>query len=163
MSNAEKSEQEQTRQNYQKLIQDQKTLLLSTVSAEGEPECSYAPYIRDTQGAFYILVSELANHTKNMLQKNRASVMFIQNEKDANNLFARERAVFDCAVSEIQQEDESYNSQLDKMTDVLGETVGLLRSLPDFHLLQLTAVNGRYIAGFGQAFMINTKEDKLEF
>ncbi len=163
MSEMDKNAQDQANQQYQKLIQDQQTVLLSTVSIQGQPECSYAPYVRDAQGSFYIFVSELARHTKNMLQNERASVLFIQNEKEANNLFARERAVFDCTISEIQQQDESYNTQLDKMTDELGETIGLLRSLPDFHLLKLSPVKGRYIAGFGQAFMINTADDVLEF
>lgn len=163
MSEMDKNAQDQANQQYQKLIQDQQTVLLSTVSIQGQPECSYAPYVRDAQGAFYIFVSELASHTKNMLQNERASVLFIQNEKEANNLFARERAVFDCTISEIQQQDESYNTQLNKMTDELGETIDLLRSLPDFHLLKLLPVKGRYIAGFGQAFMISTADDVLEF
>jgi len=159
----DENEQYRVNQNYQELVQSQQTLLLSTVSDQGEPECSYAPFIRDSQGIFYIFVSELAIHTKNMLQNERASIMFIQNEKDAKNLFARERAVFDCTISEMEKHDENYNVLLDKMMDELGETVSLLRSLPDFHLLKLTAIKGRYIAGFGQAYTINTADDALEF
>ena len=52
---------------------------------------------------------------------------------------------------------------LDKMSDELGETMSLLRSLPDFHLLQLIADKGRFIAGFGQAFTININKNELEF
>ena len=39
----DESAQEQANQKYKKLVQDQQTLLLSTVSIQGEPECSYAP------------------------------------------------------------------------------------------------------------------------
>ena len=49
------------------------------------------------------------------------------------------------------------------MNDQFGETVELLRSLPDFHLLALTAVKGRYIAGFGKAFVINMADGSLGF
>ncbi len=155
--------QEQTNQKYKKLVQDQQTLLLSTVSIRGEPECSYAPYVRDEYGLFYIFVSELASHAQNMLQTQRASIMFIQNEKNANNIFARERVIFNCSINEIQKQDEKYPIYLDRMSDELGETMSLLRSLPDFHLLQLTADKGRFIAGFGQAFNININNDALEF
>lgn len=43
-----------------------------------------------------------------------------------------------------------------------GETVDLLQSLPDFHLLALTPVSGKYIAGFGKAFSIDTDNDTLQ-
>ncbi len=155
--------QEQANQKYKKLVQDLQTLLLSTVSIQGEPECSYAPYVRDEQGLFYIFVSELASHAQNMLQTQRASIMFIQNEKNANNIFARERVIFNCSINEIQKQDEKYPVFLDKMSDELGETMSLLRGLPDFHLLQLSPTKGRYIAGFGQAFNIDINDDKLEF
>ncbi len=155
--------QEQANKKYKKLVQDQQTLLLSTVSIQGDPECSYAPYVRDEQGLFYIFVSELASHAQNMLQTPRASIMFIQNEKNANNIFARERVIFNCSINEIQKQDEKYPIFLDKMSDELGETMSLLRSLPDFHLLQLTAERGRYIAGFGQAFTISINKNELEF
>jgi putative heme iron utilization protein len=155
--------QEQANQKYKKLVQDQQTLLLSTVSIQGDPECSYAPYVRDEKGLFYIFVSELASHAQNMLQTPRASIMFIQNEKNANNIFARERVIFNCSINEILQQYEKYPVYLDRMSDELGETMSLLRSLPDFHLLQLTPDRGRFIAGFGQAFNIDINDDKLEF
>ncbi len=145
-------------ENYQALIQQQQTLLLSTVTSQGMPEASYAPYVRDIKGVFYIYVSELAAHTKNMLLNKRVSVLFIQAEKEAKNLFARERVVFDCSIHEVQSQDEIYQQQLAKMQEKFGETVALLTSLPDFHLLALTAVSGKYVAGFGKAYSINTSD-----
>ena len=163
MNKISKQEQEQLNQNCHDLIQSQQTLLLSTVTAQGEPESSYAPYVRDSQGVFYIYVSELAAHTKHMLLKRSASILFIQPEKETKNLFARERVTFDCTVSEIKKLDESYNEQLQIMKQQFGETVDLLRSLNDFHLLALTPIKGRYIAGFGKAFFINTTDGTLNF
>jgi putative heme iron utilization protein len=162
VSNLDKKEHEIAVQNYRQLIQDQQTLLLATVSDQGEPECSYAPYVKDQNNVFYIFVSELAIHTKHMLQTLKVSVLFIKPEQKTKNFFARERVVFDCTVSEISQDDELYNLQLDKMNDQFGETVGLLRSLSDFHLLALTPRKGRYVAGFGKAFAINLADGSLD-
>ncbi len=153
--------QEEHTRKYQELILSQKTLLLSTVTEQNEPECSYAPYVRDRQGVFYIYVSELATHTRNMLQKCRASVFFIRPEKEVKNLFARERVVFNCVVNEVLNNDERYDKQLLKMKDKFGDTVALLCRLPDFHLLALTPLNGKYIAGFGQAYSIDMTSDRL--
>jgi len=154
------SNQNEYKENYQQLIQSQQTLLLSTVTEQGKPESSYAPYVRDEAGVFYIYVSELASHTKNMLQNQQASILFIQPEKECKNLFARERVIFDCSINEVQREDECYYKQMLIMKEQLGETVELLQSLPDFHLLALTPVNGKYIAGFGKAFSIDQDQDK---
>ena len=163
MDKSSKQAQEDHTSKYRELILSQQTLLLSTVTEQGEPDCSYAPYVRDQHGVFYIYVSELAAHTRNMLQKGRASVLFIRPEKDVKNLFARERAVFNCEVNEVQSSDEQYDKQLLKMKDKFGETVELLCSLSDFHLLALTPLNGKYIAGFGQAFLIDVTSDSVEF
>lgn len=143
------------------LIAAQQTLLLSTVSVEGKPESSYAPYVRDQAGIYYIFVSELATHTRNMLQNSLASVLFIQAEKETQNPFARKRAVFACKVCEVKRDEALYGLQLELMEQRFGETVALLSRLPDFHLLSLEPVSGKYIAGFGQAFTIDLTEGTL--
>ena len=163
MNKTVNNEQQEHIQKCRELIQSQKTLLLSTVTDQGKPEASYAPYVRDEQGVFYIYVSDLAVHTKNMLQQGSVSILFIRAENETNNLFARERVVFQCKVDEVQQDDECYEKQLQTMKDKFGETVELLRSLSDFHLLALIPDNGKYIAGFGQAFAINVTDDSLRF
>lgn len=163
MNKLSKQEQQTFNQNCYDLIQSQQTLLISTVTAQAEPESSYAPYVRDSNGVFYIYVSELAAHTKNMMLKLCASILFIQPEQESKNIFARERVTFNCTVCEIQKTDETYNQQLQIMKQQFGETVDLLRSLNDFHLLALTPIKGRYIAGFGKAFIINITDGTLDF
>jgi len=146
---------------YQALIQQQQTMLLSTVNEQGEAESSYAPYIRDEDGVFYIYVSDLASHTQNMLQHGKASVLFIQSENQASNLFARERVTFQCAVKEIQANAEIYPVQLSKMKQCLGETIELLAGLSGFHLLALQPVSGRYIKGFGKAYTVDVTSGQV--
>lgn len=149
--------------NYQQLTLSQQTLLLSTVTKKGNPESSYAPFVTDVHGKYYIFVSELASHTKNMLNNAKVSILIIQPEIEAKNLFARERVVFDCLVDEVLQQDERYDEQMLMMHEKFGDTVELLKSLPDFHLLELKPINGKYIAGFGKAFSINIDDNSLNF
>ncbi len=86
--------------------------MLSTVTGQGKPESSYAPYVRDEQGVFYIYASELAGHTQNMLQSHKVSILFIQPEGEAKNLFARERIIFDCLINEVPKQDERYYKKM---------------------------------------------------
>ncbi len=145
--------------NYKRLLQQQQTLLISSVNRQLEPESSYSPYIRDENGVFYIYVSELAQHTENMLLNNKASILFIQTEDSSDNIFARERAVFQCHVSEVEKHSLQYNQYLDLLHKKFGETVALLRSLGDFRLLALKPASGKYIAGFGKAYAVDLTKD----
>ncbi|NOT12293.1 MAG: HugZ family protein [Methylococcaceae bacterium] len=143
------------------LIASQQTLLLSTASVANVPDLSYAPYVRDQSGCFYILVSELAAHTANLLNNPQASVMIIRPESESGNLFARERAVFNCIAMELQRDHQDYNTQLLALQDKFGEIVRLLRSLSDFHIVALYPKSGRYVAGFGLAYTININDGSL--
>ena len=145
----------------QKLIASQQTLLLSTASEQYLAQISYAPYVRDQQGLLYIYVSELAAHTRNLLQKKPVSIMFIRPESESRNLFARERAVFSCTVSEVPRDDDHYPIQLQALQEKFGDVINVLRSLADFHLFTLSPQSGQYVIGFGQAYNINTKDGTL--
>ncbi len=145
----------------EELLASQQTLLLSTASVTGIPDLSYAPFVRDESGCFYVFISELAAHTDNLLSNPQASVMFVRPESESNNLFARERAIFDCSVKKIDRSDDGYSTQLMALQNQFGEIVGVLRSLSDFHLFALAPISGRYVAGFGQAYTINVKEGSL--
>jgi putative heme iron utilization protein len=148
-------------QRYHKLLASQQTLLLSTASITGVPDASYAPFVRDNTGVFYIFVSEMACHTANLLNNPLVSILFIRQEAEANNLFARERAVLNCRVQEIVRDDAGYTERLHDLQDKFGEVVGILRTLPDFHLFALHPESGRYVMGFGRAFSVNVNDGTL--
>ena len=161
MTEISKQELEDITRGYHELIASQQTLLLSTASAIGVPDISYAPFVRDHAGLFYIYVSEMACHTANFLNNPQASALFIRPESASKNLFARERAVLSCSVKEIMRDDEIYTNQIQALQDKFGEVVSLLRSLSDFHLFALRPESGRYVIGFGRAFTINVNDGTL--
>jgi putative heme iron utilization protein len=161
MNEISKQEIEDLSKRYQELMASQQTLLLSTVSANGIPDISYAPFVRDHAGVFYIYVSEMACHTKNLLNNPRASLLFIRSESESPNLFARERAVLRCSVKEISRDDAIYAERIKALQDKFGEVVSVLRSLSDFHLFALRLENGRYVVGFGRAFTFNVIDGTL--
>jgi heme iron utilization protein len=145
----------------QNLLSSQQTLLMSTVSVSGAPNLSYAPFVRDQSGCFYIFISDLADHATNLRVNKQASVMIVRPEAESRNLFARERAVFTCSVREFQPYEAFYQDHLNALEEKFGEVVSLLRSLSDFHLFVFSPESGRYIAGFGQAYLINVNDGSV--
>ncbi len=139
--------------DYQTLIDNSQSLIIASCAENGAALASYAPFLA-FENAFYVYLSQLAQHTANMLRHRQASIMFIEPEADAHNAFARRRLVLDCTVDEIARQHSAYEQLLDQMQNRLGDTLGVLRSLPDFHLLALTPSSGQYVAGFGKAFIL---------
>lgn len=136
------------------LIANQHSLLMATKSAAGDAEISVAPFVRH-DGRFYVLVSELAQHTQNMLQHPQASLLFIEPETETKNPFARQRLTFRCSVAAVARDDADYPLRLAQMSERFGDTVALLDSLPDFHLMALTPLDGLFVAGFGKAMTVD--------
>jgi len=135
-----------------------KTLLLATVSEDGHPDCSYAPFLRDERGHLYIFVSELAQHTKNLLTNPRASLMFTAAETDSKNLFARQRLTLETKASYIPRENSAWPAILDDMETRFGNTIELLKTLPDFHLIRFEVFTGNYVQGFAKAYSLTGPE-----
>lgn len=131
-----------------------KTLSLSTLAAENQPAISYAPYVR-IEGNYFIFVSELSEHTQHLMARPCCSIMFIEDEEKSRNLFARERLLYDCAVTEEDRYSEAGLSILDKLEEEQGQTVSMLKQLADFKLFRLSPIKGRYVVGFGKAYNID--------
>lgn len=151
------SQSNETNSEVREFIGKSKTVILSTVSQQGDPNASYAPFVMH-QNDFYILISGLAKHTSNLLSTGRCHAMFIADEKDSVNLFARKRVSYACEVSIVARNDELANTLLEKLLDRFGPTIGTLASLPDFQLIRLSPGSGVWVRGFAQAIPIQGLE-----
>lgn len=129
------------------------TLLLSTLDADQHPSLSYAPYVR-IDNRYYLFISELSDHTQHLMARAQCSVMFIKDENESRNLFARERLIYRCQGKQIDRYSDFGTEVLDVMQSKLGETISVLKQLGDFRLFQLSPTSGRYVVGFGKAYNI---------
>ena len=135
------------------LIGQLKSLQLATLNARGLPESSYTPFIYQAP-YFYIFVSALASHTQNLTSRHHCSLMLIEDEAHARNLFARTRLMVAAEADVLDPADTEYEELLDVMEQTLGSTMKMLRTLPDFKLIRLTINGGRFVKGFGAAYAI---------
>ncbi len=147
--------------------QARRSIILSTFNLEGVSETSVTPFIADDAGNLYVFISELAQHTQNILcllsessttnsgQKStlkHISGLLVADESETEQAFARERLTLQLFPSEVFRESDMFSALLSRFEQTFGEVIPLLTSLPDFHLIQLKVVKGGYVKGFGQAF-----------
>ena len=135
------------------LIGQMHSMQLATVAADKSVEASYTPYLYESP-FFYCFISKLANHTTNLIHHPQCSVLIIEDEATCKNLFARTRLMFQCQAELLDESFPSYYQVLDKMEIHLGNTMSLIRKLPDFCLFRLTVEDGRFVKGFGAAYQI---------
>lgn len=135
------------------------SVMLSTVDEEGHPFISYAPFVR-YQGKLYIYLSQIAPHYYHLENNQTVDVMLIEDEVSTANMFARQRARFVCTAKNIGN--EGYEEIFELFGEVFNKKmIGMLRTL-DFSLFEVTPLQGRYVAGFGQAYDIDLMADKFE-
>lgn len=133
------------------------TLHLGTVAANGLPEASYAPYVAD-QGCYYVYLSRLARHATNLRETPRASVLFIEGEEQAKNVFARERLTLACTVTEYPRGAPRFEAVLNLFDQRFGKFMQVIRPMQDFGLFELKPVSGSYVAGFARAYVLDGED-----
>jgi len=144
----------------QALIGAQRTLHLATRAPSGEPEASYAPFVADDKGRFYIFTSRLSRHTRNLLEEPGLGILLIEPEADAQQIFARKRLSYHCVAEVIARDDPEWAVRLSEFEARFGAIIEMLRSLDDFVLFRLVPHHGSFVKGFGQAYTID--KDMIE-
>lgn len=149
------SQLEKAQAEYESFPQAFQSVIISTISKEGIPNSSYAPFVIDEAKNIYIYISDLATHTQNLYANPRVSVLFIDDETKTNNIFARRRLSFDCIATLIARDTDTWNTIVDQFQERFGEMIEVLKSLGDFRIFQLTPSAGRFVIGFGTAYKIS--------
>ncbi|HIK45978.1 MAG TPA: pyridoxamine 5'-phosphate oxidase family protein [Leptolyngbyaceae cyanobacterium M65_K2018_010] len=143
---------------YQALPNRVKSLMLSTVNADGTPLASYAPFIRDPDYRLYILTSGLSAHTENLGRTGQASVLMIEDEAEAPQVFARQRLAYDCQVTVVARQSPAWEALADQFEQRFGEIIQMLRQLEDFQMFCLSPLAGRFVMGFGAAYEVDGED-----
>ena len=134
------------------LLDNLDTVILSTIDESGMPNSSYAPIALDENGYIYIYISELAKHTDNIIANKKVSVMFIEDESKAANLYARKRLTINVIPEHIDRDTEDWNRKMIILENKFSETIKALKNMTDFHLFRLKPKDALLVYGFGKAF-----------
>ena len=148
-------------QRYKELKGTAKSLIMATVGENDLPNASYAPFVYHA-GGFYIYVSRLSAHTQELIANPTVSILLIEDESEASQIFARTRLSGLCRAEIIDCEVAAFAEILKLFKQRFGTVIDLLQSLPDFVLFRLDAISGRFVTGFGQAYdLVGEHLDRL--
>lgn len=143
------------------LIANTKSIILATVDAEGTPNSSYAPFVQ-VDNTFYILVSFMAKHTKNLASDRKTSIMFIEDESATKQIYARERLTFETTTSSIERDTDVWNTVVTNLKETHGKVVDVISEMKDFILIALHPIKGSYVNGFGSAYFVDENLEIIE-
>lgn len=137
-----------------KFIATIQTAIIGTVDKNNYPFSSYAPYVYDTN-RFYVYISDIATHAKNIQKNPKASLFFVEDESKTENLFARKRISLQCDSLKIARETERFEAVLDLFAQKFdAKMIATLKKMTDFNLYELKVNYGEATFGFGKAYFI---------
>ena len=125
--------------------------LLATLTDNQLPCASYAPLVW-IDDHYYLFLSDLAEHTRNLKRCSSISLMLIEAEEMAANAFMRQRITLQGTAETIRRDDSSFARVLALFHHRFGKVMKMIEPLADFHLFRLQLQNGRFVRGFGQAY-----------
>ncbi|NRB42902.1 MAG: pyridoxamine 5'-phosphate oxidase family protein [Pseudomonadales bacterium] len=143
--------QDRLQQEILKFIDSRKTLQLASITDAGEPFSSYAPFAQG-EDCIYVLLSDIATHAKNLKANDKASVLIVEDEDSAEEIFARIRINYSMRVEHIAVDSEAWDKGIQTLENRLGKLSRTLSEMSDFNLFKLIPVRGRYVKGFGEAY-----------
>ncbi|MEM7792920.1 MAG: pyridoxamine 5'-phosphate oxidase family protein [Cyanobacteria bacterium P01_C01_bin.118] len=143
---------------YQTFPEKFRSIILSTVNADGVPQASYAPFLMDGDKRIYIYVSGLSAHTANLKHTGRASVLFIEDEAQTQEIFARRRLTYECMATVLPRETQEWQALIERFEQQFGNVIGLMKGLSDFQLFQLQPQAGQFVIGFGAAYRVKSDD-----
>ena len=132
--------------------------VLSSFSAKfaGYPFGSVMPFVLDHNCQPIVLISSIAEHTKNIIANPKVSLLVFQSDhlKSAEDLHANGRLTL---IGEAVQIDKDDADLMARYCRYLPESTGYL-AMHDFQFYRINIAQARYVAGFGKMGWLAGKE-----
>ncbi|MEM0953759.1 MAG: pyridoxamine 5'-phosphate oxidase family protein [Pseudomonadota bacterium] len=134
-------------------ISSRRSLQIASLGEDGIPFASYAPFaIGDN--CLYVILSDIAIHGINLSQHPDASVLIIEDEDTAGELYARLRVNYTVRAQQLEYDSQDWTTGMDALTGRFGDRPRHLGEHTDFRMFKLTPTRGRYVKGFGKAYTL---------
>ncbi len=137
------------------------SVVIGSIDGEEHPFTSYAPFVHHDH-RFYIFISDIATHAANLKRNGKASLLFIEDESQASNIFARKRISLQCASTLIPREETVFAAVKERFKAKFGEEmVVMLMKMQDFNLYALRPFTGEATFGFGEAYRVGGEHGEM--
>jgi putative heme iron utilization protein len=136
------------------LLAGQGNGVLSTISlaVEGYPFGSVTPYCLDDQFRPNLLISGIAQHTKNIQENSKVSLTIVEENTNTNKQ-AKGRLTY---IGDAKKVEDDKNIKR-RYTSYFPESKEYFKT-HDFHFYRIEPVRLRYIGGFGKIFWLEQEE-----
>lgn len=144
----------QKRENMtlESIINNHKSATIGSLSLNGYPFNSYAPFVY-IENKIYIFIASIATHSKNLSSNSKSSLLFIEDESECGNIFARKRVSMQCDCTRYTGDnaDAIMSAFRAKFDDSM---IDMLESTHDFSLFEFTPIYCEVTLGFGKSYLI---------
>lgn len=141
------------------LLKNQKSLVISSLGSDKNPEISYAPFVM-MNNKIYLYLSKVTNHYYNLRDNHDCSVMIIEDESVCKTIFARTRISFTCEANILDSVSDEIFAKFDEVHE--AKMMSMFKKM-DFDMFELDIKSGRLVKGFGQAYEIKFVDGKVEY
>lgn len=142
---------QQSEQTLARIIRETRIAALGTLH-DGEPNLAMVAYaFAQDFSAFYIHISKLGKHTKDMENDPRVSLLITEADDRRADPQTLARVSMRGAAKMLPRTDPGY-AQIKKVYLERFPEAEQLFSLGDFNIWKITPEGGRFVAGFARAF-----------
>lgn len=142
-----------------RLIGDLQSVVIASIDSDNTPHSSYSPVVYDG-GKAYCYMSTIAQHARNLQHSSKASLMWIDEESQTKQIFARNRLTFDCTAQALEFEEQETKHPL--FVEKFGKIVDGFMKMKDFSIYEFTPISGRLVIGFGQAYDVSADLETIQ-
>ena len=127
------------------------SVMISSLTKENEPFASYTPYVK-VENSYYVIMSKIAQHYENVMHHPLMTIMFLEDESSAHNIFFRKRLTY--VVETSITEDANIK------TAFINRFGGFVERLfqMDFVMVKCVIKQGHFIIGPGQAYHVDENQ-----
>jgi len=137
-------------QAFKNFDNDKYSLIISSTSRQNEPLTNYAPFVK-IEDDYFVSVSSNLPHFTNMIETKKAHILIIEDESNAEHIYARKRLYFS-ASCELEEDTEKIFKLFDAR---YGDKLSFLREMKDFKIVKITPKERSLVLGFGAAYKMN--------
>jgi len=134
-------------------LEPYQSTILGTIGENDYPFGSYAPCYYDGK-SIYIYISNITTHAQNINRYPKVSALFIEDEGQSKQIFARKRISLQCDAHLIKRDSVEFDEIMQTFIQKQGKTLSMLLKMEDFNLYQLSIVYGEATFGFGDAYFL---------
>jgi putative heme iron utilization protein len=132
------------------LIRAQRWAALATID-EGRPLASMVAYALDeTQGVLLCFVSQLAPHTRNMLDSPQVSLAISEPDGGEDDPQRLQRVTLTGSAEPVRRNADTFHALAQTYVDRFPDALARFE-LGDFVLFRFTPADARYVGGFARA------------